>query len=90
MKFGKRLKKSIKNEFDSEPACIEKNLEAKIKSYSGKINTNFQNNKTAREGSHFICLRIILIDSISTTSKNYHPEMFLIERKYVAKEKKDS
>ena len=85
-----KVKNSIKNEFDSEPACIEKNLEAKIKSYSGKINTNFQNNKTAREGSQFICLRIILIDSISTTSKNYHPEMFLIERKYVAKEKKDS
>ena len=38
-------------------------LKAKIKCYNGKINTNSHNNKTLKEGSQFICLSLILIDS---------------------------
>ena len=34
-----------------------------MKSYNGKINTNFYNNKIPKEDSKFICLSIILIDS---------------------------
>ena len=41
MKFGKRVKNSIKKEFVSEPAYNEKYLKARIKSYNRKINTNF-------------------------------------------------
>ena len=37
-----KVKKSI---FNSELVCNEKYLKAKIKSYHGKINTNFYNNK---------------------------------------------
>ena len=33
--------KSIKKKFDSEPVYNEKYLRTKIKSYKGKINTNF-------------------------------------------------
>ena len=51
MKFGKKLKNSITKEFDSEPVCTEKYLKAKVKSYNGKINTNFHNNKMPKEGS---------------------------------------
>ena len=40
MKFG------IKSQgFDSEPVCNEKYLKTKTKSYEGKINTNFHDDK---------------------------------------------
>ena len=48
----------------------------------------FHNNKIPREGSQFICLSVILKDSVFRTGKNYYPQVFLEECKYVAKEKK--
>ena len=86
--MGEKVKNSIKKEFDSKPVYNEKYLKAKIKSYNGKINTNFHNNKIPREGSQFICLSVILIDSVFRTGKNYYPQVFLEECKYVVKEKK--
>ena len=68
----------------------EKYLKAKIKSYHGKINTNVHKNKITKEGSQFICLSVILIDSVFRAAKNYYPQMFLEERKYVVKGKKDA
>ena len=65
----------------------EKYLEANVKSYNGKINTNFHNNKILKESSQFICLSVILIDSVFRTGKNYYPQVFLEECKYVVKEK---
>ena len=35
------------------------------------MNTNFQNNTIPTEGSQFICLSVILMDSIFRTGKNY-------------------
>ena len=40
-----------------------------------------------KEGSQFICLPVILIDSVSRTGKNYYPQVFL-ECKYIVNEKK--
>ena len=74
---------SIKKEFDSEPAYNEKYLKGKLKSYNGKIYTNFHNNKIPKEDSQFIYLSAILINS----GKNYL-QVFLEECKYVVKEKK--
>ena len=34
----------------------------------------------------FICLSVVLIDSASRTDKNYYPQVFLEECKYVIKE----
>ena len=31
----------------------------------------FHNNKIPKEGSQFVCLSVILIDSVFKTSKNY-------------------
>ena len=59
----------------------------KIKSSNRKINTNSQGNKIPKQGSHFICLLRILIDSVFRTGKNYYPQVFLEECKYVIKEK---
>ena len=33
----------------------KKSLKAKIKSYNGKINTNFLRNKIPKEGPQYIC-----------------------------------
>ena len=40
-----KVKNSIKKYFDTEPVYNEKHLKPKIKSYNGKINTNFYNKK---------------------------------------------
>ena len=78
-------KSSIKKEFSSKPVYNEKYLKAKIKSYNRKINTNFHNNEILREGSQFICLSVILIDSIFRIGKNYYPQVFWEERKKIPK-----
>ena len=60
-----KVKNSIKKEFDKKPVYNEKYLKAKIDS-----STNFYNNKIQKEGSQFICLSVILINSVFRTSKN--------------------
>ena len=82
-----KVKNSLKKEFDSEPVYNEKYLKAKIKSYNGKISTNFHDNKIPKEGSQLICLSVILINSVFRTGKNYYPRVFLEECKFVVKEK---
>ena len=67
------IKTVSKKEFDSEPVYNEKYLRAKIKSYNGKVNTNFHNNKISKEGPQFICLSVVLIDSVFRTGRNYYP-----------------
>ena len=67
------MKNNVKKEFVSEPVYNEKHLVAKVKSYYGKINTNFHDNKIPTEGSQFICLSVILIDSVLRTGKKYYP-----------------
>ena len=69
--MGEKVKNSIKKEFDSKPVYNESHLKAKIKSYNRKIKTNFRNNKIPRKVSQYICLSVILIDSVSRTGRNY-------------------
>ena len=83
----KKVKNIIKKEFDSEPVYNEKYLKAKIKSFNAKMNTNFHKNKIRKEGSPFICLSVTLINSAFRIGKNYYPQVFLEECKYVVKEK---
>ena len=58
-----------------------------MKSYNGKINTNFYNNKIPKDGLHFICL-VIFDWFVFRTGTNYYPQVFLEECKYVIKGKK--
>ena len=85
-----KAKNCLKKEFHSEPVYNEKYLKAKMKSYNGKIDTNFHNNRIPKEGSQFIFLLVILIDYVFRTGKNYYPQVFLEECKYVVKEKKEA
>ena len=50
-KTWEKVKNSLKKDFDSEPVYNKKYLKAKIKSYKGKLNTVFYNNKITNEGS---------------------------------------
>ena len=72
-----KVKNSLKKEFDSKSIYNEKYLKAKIKSYNGKINTNFHNNKITKEGPKYIWLSVILLDFIFRACKNYYPQLFL-------------
>ena len=93
MKFEKKLKiitkkKKKKKKINSEPVCNEKYLKPEIKSYNGKMNTNFHNNKIPKEGSKFICLAVILIDSVFRKGKNCYSQVILEECKYIVEEQK--
>ena len=72
-----KFEKSLKKEFATEPMYNKKYLKAKIKSYNGKINTNFHDNKIQKEDSQFLSLSVILIDSVFRAGKNYHLQVFL-------------
>ena len=43
-----KVKNSTKKEFESEPVFTDKYLKAKLKSYQGKINTNFHENEISK------------------------------------------
>ena len=66
-----KVSNTIKKGFNSEPVYNENYLWTKIKSYKGKVNTNFHGDKTPKQGSQYICLSVILIDSVFRTGKNY-------------------
>ena len=75
----KKVKNVTKKEFESKPVYNDKYLKVKIKSYNGKINTNFHNNKIPKEGSQFICSSVILIYSVFRTGKSCYRLVFLEE-----------
>ena len=52
------------------------------------MNTTFHNNKIPKEGSQYIWLSVILIDSVFRTGKKFYPQVFLGEYIYVVREKK--
>ena len=83
----RKVSNIIKKKFESKPLYNEEYLR---KSHNGKINTSFQTNKPPKEGSQYICLSVILIDSIYRKDKNYYPQVFLEESKHVVKDKKAS
>ena len=83
-----KVSNSMKKWFNSEPGYKEKYLKTKTKSYDRKININFHKDKMPKERSQFICLLVILIDSVYRIRKNYYPQVFLEECKYFSKDKK--
>ena len=40
------------------------------------------------DGYHIICLSVVIIDSVFKVGKNYYPQLFLGDCKYIVKEKK--
>ena len=64
-----KVSNSMKSGFDREPVYNAKYINTKINSYEGKINTNFHGTKVSKEGSQYICLSAILIDSTLRASQ---------------------
>ena len=79
MKCGKKSAIVPKNvlSFDNELPYNGKYLKRKVKSYEGKIHTNFHNYKIPREASQCICLSVILIDSVYRKGKKYYPQVLV-------------
>ena len=69
MNFQKKLKIASKNNLIVN--MYTKNVKAKIKSYNGKINTNFPKNKIPKAVSQFISLSVFLIESVFRTGKKF-------------------
>ena len=67
----------------------DKYIKTKINIYNDKVYTNFQHNKIPKDNEYCACLSVILLDSIFINSdKEYYPQIFLEECKYVIKNKK--
>ena len=76
---------NIKKGFDGESVYNEQYLKTKTKSYEGKINTNSHDERIPKESSHYICLFLILIDSVFKIGKNCYLQVMLEEFKYMVK-----
>ena len=65
----------------------DKYIKTKIKIYNNKVYTNVKHNKILKDNEYCACLSRILLDSIFVNSdKEYNPQIFLEECKYVIKE----
>ena len=62
------------------PVYHEKYLETKTKSYEGKINRNFNNDKIPKKVLLHFSIKFV-IDFISKMGKSYYPQVFLEEYK---------
>ena len=60
-------------EFDSQLMCDSKSLNTKIKSYDSKINTGGPGKKIPKQGSQYVCLSIIVLDSVSQINHGLPP-----------------
>ena len=59
--------------FGSKPVYNKKYSKTEIKCWSGKINTSFHDKSFPNEDSHYVCLSVVLIDSVLKIDKIYYP-----------------
>ena len=81
-----KVSNSIKKNLIGNQYAIKKNLKTKIKSYKGKISTNFRDNRIPKENFNCIFLSLILIDFVFKIGKIYDPQVLLEEYKKIVKE----
>ena len=74
----------MKIEFDSKTVYGEddKYVKTKIKTYGGRVITNFPRKKMPKEKAPCKCLLIIMLDSVIKARKKYYPQTLLEECKY--------
>ena len=85
-----RVSSLIDKKFDCEPVYGEsdKYIKTKIKSFGDKINTIFQGKKVPKENSSYICLSLVMLDSVIKVNKKHYPQTLLEECKYEIKDNK--
>ena len=74
----------IKKEFDSESVYNKEFLKTKIKSHVDEL-TDFYDKEIPKVDSNHTCLAVISLDSALKKGKNYYPQVFLKECKYIKK-----
>ena len=79
-----KVSADIKKEFDSKPVYNEKFLKTKVKSHGNEV-ADFYNKETPKMDSDHTCLAVISLDSVLKKDKNYYPQVFLKECKYIEK-----
>ena len=79
------IKDKLGIKFHSEPVYEYKYLKAKVREFDGVIKTNFLGNNIPKENMHYTCIACITIDSVLTTDKKNHPQVYLEECKYRVK-----
>ena len=87
MKYGKKVEKLLRIEFDSKPVYgnNDKYIETKIKGYGSSVNTNFQDKKLPKEKVPWKHLSIIMLDSVIKANKKHYPQTLLDEGKHEPK-----
>ena len=90
LKIWRKVNILINIELDSELVYgdNDKYIKTKIKSYGGKVNTNFQSKKIPKENASYKCLSLIMLDSVIGVSKKSYPQILLEECKYEIKKTK--
>ena len=87
-KIWNKIKSLFKKECNSKPVYNDKYIETEIKIYDNRVYTKFSNN-IPKDNEYWACLFVILLDSIFVNSdKEYYPQIFLEECKYMIKDRK--
>ena len=83
------IEKLIGLDFESKATYVDKYINTKIKTYKDCMITNFYNitgfKEMPEEKVPHKCLSIIVLDSVLYAYKNYYPQTFLEECKYMRK-----
>ena len=72
----------------NDPFYEYKYLKAKLREFDNVIKTTFWGNDMPKENMRYTCIASITIDSILTTDKKNHPQVYLEECKYRVKKQK--
>ena len=89
-KIWEKISNLMNIEFDSELVYgdNDKYLKTKIKMYENRINTNFQGKNVPKENASYICLSLIMLDSVIRANEKYYTQTLLEECKYVIRKNK--
>ena len=79
-----KVSADIKREFYSKPVYNKKYLKTKIKSHGDDV-TDVYDKEISKVDSNYSCLAVISLDSALKKDKNYYPQVFLKECKYIKK-----
>ena len=84
-KIWEKIEKLMRLDFESKPfyGDNDKYVKTIIKIYADSIVTNFHYKKMPKEKSQFECLSIVTLDSVIKANKQYYPQTFLEECKYI-------
>ena len=67
---------NIKIELNSELVYSDKHIKTEKKIYDYKVYKNFQHNKIPKDNEYYVCLSVILLDSIFVNSNKEYPQIF--------------